>query len=76
MHDLPQSRHWNYVHNGYAGTDSAVIDPNIAAEVLRRDDGETHEPVENDSLTGVKYGLIFSLAIWAFLLSLGVAIFR
>ncbi|MEM9208812.1 MAG: hypothetical protein AAGA61_06170 [Pseudomonadota bacterium] len=76
MNGQRQSEHWEHSRERFNGPDSAVLDPNTMHETVRGADAGATSPLPKDPITGVKYGLFFSVAIWAFLLSLGVAIFR
>ncbi len=76
MEGQRQPGHQDYPQGSYAGTDSAVLDPRGVDATLRSSDNERREPIPEDPITGLRYGLMFGIAIWAFLLSLGVAIFR
>ncbi len=75
MKGQPNPGHWKHSHGRYAGTDSVVLDPRSIEQSLSNADEGARQPIPKDPITGVKFGLAFSVVIWAFLLSLGVAIF-
>ena len=63
--------HWDDPQNPCAVPADAISDRSAAHPSAHA----RHEPIPDDPITGLKYGLAFGIAIWAFLLSLGIAVF-